>query len=230
MTKAGLKTLVILFAVISVLLFCSFAFANRITKWFGFDKENALTEWEEKIFKGRVLYSVKIESINGYLTAYSKNAASGILYRLRFNPKDQPFASWKWKVIKFPDKKEGVYSKSSWIEKDDYAARFYVIFPSLIFTNIKTLEYVWDRNLPEGAIITSPYFKNIKIIVAESGEKNLGNWVYEKRNIYEDFKKAFGRKPREVGAIAIMTDTDNTLSTAEANYDEIKVGYKNEKE
>jgi hypothetical protein len=92
------------------------------------------------------------------------------------------------------------------------------------------LEYVWDKNLPEGAIMTSPYFKNIKIIVAESGEKNLGNWVYEKRNVYEDFKKAFSRKPPEVGAIAIMTDTDNTTSTAEANYDEIKVGYKNGKE
>jgi hypothetical protein len=48
-----------------MLLFYSSAFANRITRWFGFDKENALTEWEEKIFKGKVLYSVKIDKIEG---------------------------------------------------------------------------------------------------------------------------------------------------------------------
>jgi hypothetical protein len=88
------------------------------------------------------------------------------------------------------------------------------------------LEYVWDKNLAEGTLMTSPYYKNIKIIVAESGDKNLGKWVSEKRNIYDDFKKAFGYEPGNVGAIAIMTDTDNTLSTAEADYDEIKVGYK----
>ena len=91
----------------------------------------------------------------------------------------------------------------------------------------RVLEYVWDKNLPEGTIMSSPYFGNIKIIVVESGWQNVGNWAFEERNIYEDYKKAFGRKPGEVGAIALMTDTDNTASTAEANYDEIKVGYKN---
>ena len=231
-SEAGWKRLLLLLLSIFVfiLLFFSFASAGLNAKWFSFDKGNALSEWEEKIFKGRVFYSVKIDRIEGFLNAYSKNAASGILYRIRFNPKERPFASWKWKVIKFPEKKIDPSAKSSWIEKDDYAARFYFIFPSLFFTNIKSLEYVWDRNLPEGTIITSPYFKNIKIIVAESGEKNLGNWVSEKRNVYEDFKKAFGRRPGEVGAIAIMTDSDNSISTAEANYDEIKVGYKNENE
>jgi hypothetical protein len=208
------------------LFFYSYTFANRITKWFSFDKKDALAEWEEKIFKGRVLYSVKIERSGGYLTAYSRNAASGIFYEISFNPRKQPLASWKWKVIKFPEKKEGESAEGTWIEKDDYATRFYVIFPSLIFTHTKSLEYVWDRYLPEGTIMTSPYYRNIKIIVAESGEQNVGKWVFEKRNIYEDFKKAFGHEPGRVGAIAIMTDTDNTISTAEADYDEIKVGYK----
>lgn len=217
--------LVILSIVIFVFLFSS-ASAAWITKWFSFDRKDALNEWEEKIFKGRVLYSVKVERTGGYLTAYSRNSASGIFYEIRFNPKKQPLVSWKWKVIKFPEKGEGQYAKSKWIEKDDYATRFYVIFPSFIFTRTKSLEYVWDKFLPEGTLMTSPYYKNIKIFVAESGEKNLGKWVYENRNIYADFKMAFGSEPGKVGAIAIMTDTDNTISTAEADYDEIKVGYK----
>ena len=95
--------------------------------------------------------------------------------------------------------------------------------------NIQSIEYIWDESLPEGTIITSPYFKGLKLIVVESGKKNIERWVYEKRNIYDDYKKAFGRPPRRrVSAIALMTDSDNTLSTAEAFYRNIKVGYRDE--
>jgi hypothetical protein len=201
-------------------------FANDLGRIFPFNKENALSEWKEKIFRNRVVYSVEIGEVDGYLGAQSKEAASGIFYRLRFNPRKKPFIRWKWKVVQFPAKREDFSeTKGGWIERDDYAARFYVIFPGFTFFGTKTLEYVWDKDLAQETILTSPYFKNIKIIVAESGDTHLGEWVSEQRNIVEDYKKAFGRRPGKVGAIAIMTDSDNTLSTAEAYYDEIEVGY-----
>lgn len=206
------------------------ASALQLPKWFPFQKKDALQEWEEKIFKGKGIYSVVMSNTDGYLSAYSQNAASGIFYKINFDPKKYPKISWRWKVLKFPDKGKSITDNKGWIEKDDYAARFYIIFPKLAFNLSKSLEYIWDEELPEETIITSPYFKNIKLIVAESGRENLGNWVYEERNVYEDYKKAFGREPDEAGAIAIMTDTDNTASTAEASYDEIKVGYKDEKQ
>jgi len=222
----------LIFSITSVFLVYSAAFAKDLPKQFSFTEEDSLSEWQEKIFKGKVLYSVTLERKEGYLSAYSKESASGIFYKLTFDPKKEPMVSWKWKVLKFPDKKENVASESAWIEKDDYAARFYVIFPGITYNLTRSLEYVWDKTIPEGTIMTSPYFKNIKIIVVESGEDNLGKWVYEERNVYQDFKSAFGkeRSPGPVGAIALMTDTDNSISTAEANYDEIKVGYKNETE
>lgn len=207
------------------ILFCSLVFALQLPKWFSFGTEKALDEWDEKVFKGKVLYSVREEAEDGYLSAYSKGSASGIFYKLTFSPRHDPMISWKWKVIKFPEKINVSEGKSGWIEKDDYAARFYLIFPALIFTNIKCLEYVWDKDLPEGTIMTSPYFDNIKIIVAESGDENLGKWVFEERNVNDDYEKAFGRPAAKVGAIAIMTDTDNTESVAEADYDEVRVGY-----
>lgn len=213
-----------------VILASSVVFAKSAPKQFLFKKKEALREWEEKIFRGRVLYSIKVNKTDGYLVAHSENAASGIFYKLKFDPNKEPMVSWKWKVVKFPEKGEVKSKGGEWIEQDDYAARFYVIFPRLAFNLTKALEYVWDENLPEGTIMSSPYFKNIKIIVAESGTKNLKKWVQEERNIYDDFMKAFGRKPPEVGAIAIMTDTDNSASTAEAHYDNIRVGYKNEAE
>jgi hypothetical protein len=199
---------------------------SRCIAWFRFDDKNALKRWEEKVFKDKVLYSIKLEQRQGFLHAFAHSAASGIVYRLKFDPKKEPLISWKWRILRFPDKSSAGVD-TGWVEKDDYAARFYVIFPKLNILAIKSLEYVWDKTLPEGTILTNPYFKNIKIIVIESGEKNLNNWVYEERNVREDFKKAFGREPSIVGAIAVMTDSDNSLSTAEAEYDEIKVGYKN---
>ncbi|NQU73273.1 MAG: DUF3047 domain-containing protein [Candidatus Omnitrophica bacterium] len=201
-------------------------FAAQFPKIFRFGKKNALDEWEEKIFKGRVLYTVKLNKAGGYLSAESKSAASGILYNIEFDPKKTPMISWKWKVLQFPKKRIVEEETEGWIEQDDYAARLYVIFPRFSFALTKSLEYVWARDIPEGTIISSPYSANIKIIVAQSGGSLIKRWVSEERNVYEDFKKAFGKKPGKVGAIAIMTDTDNTQSTAEANYDEIKVGYK----
>ena len=208
--------------------------ASNLPKDFPFNKESSLKEWQEKIFKNKVLYTVETEQKNTYLSAKSVEACSGLFYRISFDPKTLPMISWNWKVAQFPDKsttRGPVETKKGWIEKDDYAARVYIIFPSLNFNKTKSIEYIWDEELPEETITTSPYFKNIKLIVVESGRKNMNKWVLEERNIYEDYKKAFGKAPsRNVGAIALMTDTDNTLSTAEALYKDIKVGYKNEEQ
>lgn len=197
-------------------------------KYFPFNYKDAIKEWEAKIFNRKVVYKINFEQGNGYLKAFSYSAASGIYHKVNFNPSKESMISWKWRVVRFPDKKN-LLDKSDWIEKDDYAARFYVIFPAVLFFNSKSLEYVWDERLPEGEIYDCPYSKNIKIFVCESGDKNCGNWVKEERNVYEDYKKAFGKEPGNVGAIAVMTDSDNISSTAEADYDDMKVGYKNEK-
>jgi hypothetical protein len=219
---------IFLFVILSLFAAATITVAARLPQKFPFKEKDALEEWQEKIFKGRVFYSIKVNKRDGYLSAYSDDSASGIFYDIKFDPKEFPMMSWQWKVLKFPTKSSGEHAGSGWIEKDDYAARIYVIFPRLSFNLTRCLQYVWDKELPAGTIMTSPYWDNIKLIIVESGEKNLGKWIYEERNIYEDYKLAFGREPGRVGAIAIMTDTDNTQSMAEAHYKELKVGYRNE--
>ena len=49
----------------------------------------------------------------------------------------------------------------------------------------------------------------------------LDTWIDEKRNIAEDFQKAFGQKPPLISSVAIMTDTDNTKESATAYYGDI---------
>jgi len=171
------------------------------------------------------LYEVRPGRKMGELSASSQQACSGLIYRIKFNAVKNPMISWYWKVTRFPDKQVSE-TKGGWVEKDDYAARVYVIFPSWNFMNIRSIEYIWDEDLPEETIMTSPYSKNIKLIVVESGRENLNRWVMEERNIYLDYIRSFGHvRSLRVGAIALMTDADNTVSTAEAFYKSIKVGY-----
>lgn len=210
-------------------LFLSFGVVAGFTelKRFSFDRQDALKEWKEKVFQGRVLYTVKPGDPAGYLTGKSLKSSSGLFYLIRFSPKKYPYVSWRWKVDEFPSKgRQEDKSRKSWIERDDYAVRFYVIFPAMIFTNTRCLEYVWSEDLPQGTILTSPFFKNIKLIVLESGKEKIGEWLWEERNIFEDYKAAFGRFPSGgVGSIALMTDSDNTQSSAEGCYSDIRVGY-----
>lgn len=61
----------------------------------------------------------------------------------------------------------------------------------------------------------------VYIIVAESGPAKLNTWITEKRNVHDDYQRAFGEGPPMISGVAIMTDTDNTCESAEAYYREI---------
>jgi len=221
--KLILLLLVVSFGALSILVFA----ANKekeVQKYFSFKEENALKDWQEKIFKGKTLYVIDRVDNEAFVDAKSQGAASGYFYKVSYSCKDYPMMSWKWRLEKFPDKggPEGAFTA----EKDDFAARIYVIFPSGSFLTSKCIEYIWDEFAPAGSIIDSPYSKNIKLWVLESGKKKLNKWIFEERNIYEDYKTAFGYYPKlKVGAIAFMTDSDSASTSAEASYDEIKVGY-----
>jgi len=59
------------------------------------------------------------------------------------------------------------------------------------------------------------------MIVVESGKMKAGAWVSESRNIFDDYKTAFGKEPPMITGIAIMTDSDNTGESALAYYGDI---------
>lgn len=60
------------------------------------------------------------------------------------------------------------------------------------------------------------------MVAVESGDGNAGRWVDEERNVVDDFRRALGEDPPKVGAVAIMTDTDNTGEEAVAWYGTIR--------
>ena len=168
--------------------------------------------------------------------ATSEASASGLTKEVSINPKDYPMVRWRWKV-------ENLLQRSDVSRKDgdDYPARLYITFAydpehvsfgrklkynagRAIFGDIPiaALNYIWETKTPVGTIIENAYTDFAQMIVVESGPAKVGIWVEEERNIYEDYKKAFGEEPPLINGVAIMSDTDNTRDRAIAFYGDIE--------
>jgi hypothetical protein len=87
-----------------------------------------------------------------------------------------------------------------------------------------TLMYVWCNKREPGSVITSARTGRVRAIVMESGARKLDQWLDYERNIRADYQRAFGEAPGALIGIAIMTDSDNTRSTARAWYGPVSLG------
>ena len=81
-----------------------------------------------------------------------------------------------------------------------------------------TLMYVWCNVRAPESVIHSARTDRIRKIVVESGPRRLNGWLDYERDVRADYQRAFGEAPGALIGIAIMTDTDNTKSTARAFY------------
>ena len=77
---------------------------------------------------------------------------------------------------------------------------------------------MWSSTEPKEAVWPNAFTANAAMIAVQSGPGRVGELVTEKRNIREDWKKAFGEDIAEIDAVAIMTDTDNSGQSARAWY------------
>jgi hypothetical protein len=84
-----------------------------------------------------------------------------------------------------------------------------------------TLMYVWDNHAPVETVYRSARTDRVRKIVVETGEANLGSWRSYRRGLADDFHRAFGETPGPLIGMALMTDADNTGSTAEAWYGDV---------
>jgi hypothetical protein len=197
------------------------------------------TDWKPLTFKKidrHTTYTLIKEGTEVVVRAIAESSASGLVREIKINPKQYPIVQWRWKVRNIL-KKGDVRRK----EGDDYPARIYITFeydPGKLgffekakyeavrllygqYPPIGAINYIWESKVPNGTMVPNPFTDRVIMIVVESGESKLNQWVSEERNIYEDYKKAFGQEPPMISGIAIMTDTDNTGESATAYYGDI---------
>lgn len=183
-------------------------------------------------------YSLVMDEGRPVLKAQAERSASGLIHALTVDVRSTPILRWRWKV-------ENTLLKGDVTRKqgDDYPARIYVAFAydparaslaqrikynavKLIYGTYPPhagLNYIWDTHAAVGTMVPNPFTDRVRMIVIESGDANVGKWREYQRNIYEDYKRAFGEEPPPVSGIAVMTDTDNTQETATAYYGDISL-------
>ena len=181
-------------------------------------------------------YSLVEEDDMIVVKAVSEQSASGLTRALSIDPAVYPVIQWRWKVNNILDRGD-VTQKDG----DDYPARIYITFAfdpdragilqrleheavRLVFgpdVPYRAISYIWGSNSSVGTMVANPYTDRAMMFVIQGGSEKLQQWVAEQRNVYEDYKRAFGEEPAMISGVAIMTDTDNTRESAIAWYGDI---------
>jgi Protein of unknown function (DUF3047) len=86
-----------------------------------------------------------------------------------------------------------------------------------------TLMYIVANTAEVDSVITNPNTGRVRKIVVAAGESCTKKWQAFERNVYEDFKKAYGVSPGKLIGVSIFTDTDNTGEEAVAYYGAIQL-------
>jgi hypothetical protein len=212
----------------------------EVGKFSAASEGNALPDgWKPLTFKKIEKYTTYTLVKDGgavVVKAVSEASSSGLTREIKINPKEYPIVQWRWKVANVL--KKGDVTKK---EGDDYPARIYITFEydtgkvgffdkakyeaaRLLYGQyppLGAINYIWESKAPKGTVALNPFTEQVKMIVVESGAERLNQWVNEERNLYEDYKKAFGEEPPMIFGVAIMTDTDNTGESATAYYGDI---------
>lgn len=196
--------------------FCATAQASEYHV--GAFSSEGLSGWESKVFKGTTEYSLVRDDGRTVVKATSKKTASGLIKKVKLDPKSFRYLRWSWKIA-------GIVKNGDETTKagDDYAARVYVVFPGRFFWQTKAINYIWANRLKKGEAIPNAFTSHAMMLAVESGPERSGQWLTEGRDILADYRRLFGEEPREIGAIAIMTDTDNTGGEATAWYGDISL-------
>jgi hypothetical protein len=192
--------------------------------------------WQLSRLKKLTSYQLVDDNGSVVVKAMSAASASGLMHPLDIDVRELPVLQWRWKVPRLIEGADNARRNA-----EDAPVRVVLSFDGdvaslpfedrMFFDRIRaftghqlpyaTLMYIWENQAEPGTVIPNPHSGRIRMIVAESGSALTGTWKLESRNVYEDYKRAFGAEPGRIKAIAIMTDTDNTGSSVEAYYGDI---------
>lgn len=179
--------------------------------------------WQEERFLTKpTRYTVVTESTANQpsLHAVSEAAHAGLVRRITVTAPTTAQLTWRWKIAAPLTGNTRERTRAG----DDYAARVFVVFePSALPLRTRALNYVWSAHEPVGAAFASPYTSNVAMIVVRSGAAEAGRWLAESRDVLADYHAYFGTPPREICAVAVLVDTDNTGRSAEAWFSELRL-------
>jgi hypothetical protein len=174
-------------------------------------------DWKVRKDAGKEVYAVREEEGRRFLRASARGLGVQAAKQLEWDLDAYPVLAWSWRPLEFPrgaDEKDG---------KNDSVLAVYMLVPYSRIRGPKAVKYVWSEKVPAGTRLSSNSGLT-QVRVLESGTDRQGQWVEARANVREDYLKFFEEKdvPKPAG-IAVLTDSDDTKSTARGDYANFRV-------
>jgi len=192
------------------------------------------------IVKGNTPTSYQLVEQDGtvVIQADSAEGGSGLSRNIHFDPHRYPIIEWRWRVPR-ESGRGGAAGPSSVsppvrlslafdgdVAKLDFDDRTKLRMAKALTANglpYASLLYVWLNQKPVDTLYSSPHTDRVKYIVVESGEQRLDQWVSVRRNLLEDYRRAFGEDPGDIVAVGVMTDFGDNNAPRRAFYGDITI-------
>jgi hypothetical protein len=170
------------------------------------------------------------------MQAESAEGGSGLYRKIHVDPRRYPILEWRWRVprdsgrggLGGPSRESPPARLSIAFDGDpdklDFDDRVKLRMAKALTVNglpYASLLYVWQNARPVDSLYSSPYTERVRHIVVESGERHLDEWVTVRRNVLEDYRRAFGGEPGDIVAVGIMTDYGDNNAPRRAYYGDI---------
>ncbi len=183
----------------------------------GVDAKGTPFGWKLKTPSSDSRLSIEQEKEDYFLHIHCVNDNIALGKKVSFEIRKYPYICWRWKASKLPE--GGDVRKR---ETDDQAGQIYVVFPKFPAPlNTRSVGYIWDNQAPVGFSGTSTAYSKMKYVVLQSGAVNLNQWIWETRNVYEDYLRLFQEEPPPLGGIVLYINTQHSKSAAEISYADI---------
>jgi hypothetical protein len=171
------------------------------------------TGWKPRKDEGAKIYIVREEEGRRFLRADSREEGIQAAYEVdAWDLARYPVLVWSWRPREFP---KGADEKAG---KNDSVLAVYMLVPHSQIRGPKAVKYIWSQGVPVGTLLTSNSDLT-KVRVLRSGTAGLNKWTEERVNVLADYRKRFGESatPKPAG-IAVLTDSDDTKSSASGDY------------
>ena len=170
-------------------------------------------DWRARKDEGKGVYTVREEGGKRFLAATSRGLGIQAAKEREWDLNEYPVLAWAWRPREFP---QGADERES--ATNDSALAVYLLVPYSRSRGPKAVKYVWSEKVPIGTHLTSNMGLT-QVRVLRSGTADKGQWIEERVNVLEDYKKFFkeSETPKPAG-IAVLTDSDDTKSSAAGDY------------
>jgi hypothetical protein len=169
--------------------------------------------WKPRKGEGKDVYSLQEEGGVRFLRAVSRGLGIQAGREMEWDLQEYPVVTWSWRAKQFP---EGADERKS--GTNDSVAAVYVMVPHSRVRGPKAVKYIWSERVPAGERLSSNEGLT-QVRVLRSGRDGAGEWREERVNVRDDYLRFFNESaaPRTAG-IAVLTDADDTKSTAAGDY------------